>query len=93
MNKVYLLIHLSDSTGYPIWQSEVKGIYSSKDDAERALNEANENMPEDGGYGCDYSEEYYIEERDVIHPSSNSQLVYQTDLSRNIDCYRNETDQ
>lgn len=79
MNKVYLLIHLSDSTGYPIWQSEVKGIYSSKDDAERALNEANENMPEDkeyvvvaGDYDRVYSEEYYIEEHDVIHPSSNN---------------------
>ena len=72
MNKVYLLIHLYDSTGYPIWQSEVMGIYSSKDDAERALNEANENMPEDGDYGCDYSEQYYIDERDLIHPSSNN---------------------
>lgn len=50
--KVYVLIQHADCNGEGYWQDTIKAIYQNEADANKALEEAKANEPEDGDYGC-----------------------------------------
>ena len=64
--KLHVLIQSVDMNGEGYWQDSIEGVYQSRNDAVIALQQAIDNEPEDGNYGCVCYVQWGIQTHELI---------------------------